>query len=232
MSRVGTTKRDGVTGDPEDARATVSIVVADDHAVVRAGLRMLLDAESDFAVVAEAGDAAAAVRSVRVHRPSVLVLDLNMPGDSSLGAIPGLRATAPHTGVVVLTMQDDPAFAREALQAGALAYVLKEAAGDELVTAVRMAAAGRAYLNPQLGRPARRRAGARPGPAGRPERARGRDPAPHRARPHEHRDRRPAVPQRPHRRVPPRAHPAEAAPLQPLGARALRDRARLRSRLN
>jgi two-component system, NarL family, response regulator NreC len=140
-----------MTDETADARETVTIVIADDHAVVRTGLRMLLDAESGLEVVAEAGDVPAAVRSVRGHRPRVLVLDLNMPGESSLAAIPTLLEISPTTGVVVLTMQNDPAFAREALQAGALAYVLKEAADDELVQAVRMAAAGKTYLNPQLG---------------------------------------------------------------------------------
>jgi len=140
-----------MTDETAEARETVTIVIADDHAVVRTGLRMLLDAESGLKVVAEAGDMPAAVRSVRGHRPRVLVLDLNMPGESSLAAIPTLLEISPTTDVVVLTMQNDPAFAREALQAGALAYVLKEAADDELVQAVRMAAAGKTYLNPQLG---------------------------------------------------------------------------------
>lgn len=140
-----------MTDETAEARETVTIVIADDHAVVRTGLRMLLDAESGLDVVAEAGDVPAAVRSVRGHKPRVLVLDLNMPGGSSLGAIPSIREISPTTSVVVLTMQNDPAFAREALQAGALAYVLKEAADDELVQAVRMAAAGKTYLNPQLG---------------------------------------------------------------------------------
>lgn len=132
-----------------DGRTT--IVIADDHAVVRSGLRMLLDAEADFEVVAEAGDVDAATRYVRGHRPSVLVLDLNMPGAPSLPAIPSLREEFPDTAIVVLTMQNDPAFAREALRAGAIGYVLKEAADSELVDAVRMAAEGRTYLNPQLG---------------------------------------------------------------------------------
>jgi two-component system response regulator NreC len=102
-------------------------------------------------VVAEAGDVEAARRYVRGHKPQVLVLDLNMPGGSVLEAIPSLRQEAPATQIVVLTMQEDPAFAREALRAGALAYVLKEAAEDELVEAVRRAASGEIYLNPQLG---------------------------------------------------------------------------------
>jgi two-component system, NarL family, response regulator NreC len=140
-----------VTEASVNARATVTIVIADDHAVVRTGLRMLLEAEPGFDVVAEAADAAAAVQSVRGHKPRVLVLDLNMPGESSIGAIPSIREISPHTGVVVLSMQNDPAFAREALHCGALAYVLKEAADDELVRAVGMAAEGKTYINPQLG---------------------------------------------------------------------------------
>jgi two-component system response regulator NreC len=87
----------------------------------------------------------------RAHRPTVLVLDLNMPGGSSLEAIPRLREQAPDTAIVVLTMQDDPAFARQALQAGALGFVLKEAADEELLQAVRLAANGDTYLNPRLG---------------------------------------------------------------------------------
>ena len=129
----------------------VRIVIADDHAVVRSGLRMLLDSEEAFEVVAEAGDVDAARRYVRGHHPAVLVLDLNMPGGSSLEAIPGLREEFPETQIVVLTMQDDPAFAREAMRAGALGYVLKEAADAELVEAVRDAAEGRTYLHPRLG---------------------------------------------------------------------------------
>jgi two-component system response regulator NreC len=128
-----------------------TIVIADDHAVVRSGLRMLLDAEPEFEVVAEAGDVPSALRYVRAHRPGVLVLDLNMPGEPSLPAIPSFIQASPDTSVVVLTMQNDPGFAREALRTGALGYVLKEAADTELVEAVRLAAVGRTYLNPELG---------------------------------------------------------------------------------
>jgi two-component system response regulator NreC len=126
----------------------IRLVIADDHAVVRAGLRLVLDAEPDLEVVAEAGEVDTARRLVHAHRPDVLVLDLNMPGLPSLPAIPEL---AQHTAVVVLTMQNDPAFARQALQEGARGYVLKEAADAELVGAVRAAAGGRTYLNPELG---------------------------------------------------------------------------------
>ena len=129
----------------------IRIVLADDHLLVRSGLRLLLDAEEGMEVVAEASDVDGARRYVRGHRPAVLVLDLNMPGGSSLEAIPAIREESPNTQIVILTMQQEPAFAREALSAGALGYVLKEAADEELVEAVRNAAVGEHYLNPRLG---------------------------------------------------------------------------------
>jgi DNA-binding NarL/FixJ family response regulator len=126
-------------------------VIADDHAVVRRGIRQLLEVEGGFEVVAEAGDIDGARRYVRGHHPDVLVLDLNMPEGSSLDAVPDIRAEAPETRIVVLTMQNEPASARQALSAGVLGYVLKDAADAELVEAVRRAAAGDSYLNPRLG---------------------------------------------------------------------------------
>ena len=137
--------------DRREAVDPIRIVLADDHAVVRSGLRMLLDAEPDLEVVAEAGDLETAARYVRGHRPAVLILDLNMPGEPSLPAIPALRETSPDTQIVVLTMQNDTAYAREALRGGALGYVLKEAADAQLVEAVRLASTGRTYLHPELG---------------------------------------------------------------------------------
>ena len=133
------------------ATGAIRVVIADDHAVVRRGLRQLLDAEEGFEVVAEAADLAGARRYVRGHHPDVLVLDLNLPEGLSLGAIPELRAECPETQIVVLTMQNEPAYARKALAAGALGYVLKEAAESELVEALRRAADGDPYLNPRLG---------------------------------------------------------------------------------
>jgi two-component system, NarL family, response regulator NreC len=127
----------------------ITVVIADDHAVVRKGLRLLLDAEPGLHVVAEAGNVPDAIRMAKAHRPAVLVLDLNMPGGSSLEAI--LEIAAGETAIVVRTMQDDPSFARQALQAGACGFVLKEAADDELLLAVRLAADGDTYLNPRLG---------------------------------------------------------------------------------
>jgi two-component system, NarL family, response regulator NreC len=116
-------------------------MVADDHTVMRNGLRLLLEEEDDLHVVAEAGDIESVFRQVRAQRPQVLVLDLNMPGGSSVTAIGRLARMAPGMAVVVLTMDDDPASARAAFDAGASAYVLKDAASTELANAIRKAAA-------------------------------------------------------------------------------------------
>jgi two-component system response regulator NreC len=130
---------------------TITIVIADDHSVVRRGLRQLLEGEPGLEVVAEAENLDATRRFVRGHRPDVLVLDLNMPEGSSLDVIPAIRADSPQTKIVILTMQKEPAYARQALGQGVLGYVLKEAADAELVEAVRRAAVGDSYLNPRLG---------------------------------------------------------------------------------
>jgi two-component system response regulator NreC len=130
---------------------TIRVVIADDHPVVRRGLRQLFDAEGDIEVLAEAADAETARRYVHGHHPDVLVIDLNMPGEATLEVIPRIREQFPDTQIVVLTMQDEPAYARLALSLGVLGYVLKEAADDELVHAVRAAADGESFLNPRLG---------------------------------------------------------------------------------
>ena len=132
-------------------KGSIRIVLADDHAVVRSALGLLLSSEDDLEVIAEAGDAEEAVRCVRRDRPDVLILDLNMPGGTTLSSVPAIKAAWPETGIVVLTMENDPAYAREALRAGVLGYVLKEAVDDDLVNAVRLAAEGRTYLQPELG---------------------------------------------------------------------------------
>ncbi len=149
-----------------DEAPETSVIIADDHAVVRKGLRLLIDAEPGLKVLAEAGTVPDAVMKTRALRPGVLVLDLNMPGGSSLEAIPQIREEASTTAIVVLTMQNDPAFARQALQSGAAGFVLKEAADDELLEAIRQAASGGTYLNPTLGA---RLAAAPPEPAGPPD---------------------------------------------------------------
>lgn len=129
----------------------ISIVLADDHDLVRAGLRLLLDAQEDFRVVAEAGDIETAQRRIAAHRPDVAVLDVELPDGSAIDAIPTLREAFPDTRIVMLTVHGDPDLARDALQSGANAFVLKDAASEELIQAVRLAASGRTYLNPELG---------------------------------------------------------------------------------
>jgi two-component system, NarL family, response regulator NreC len=129
----------------------LTVVLADDHVVVRSGLRMLLESEPGIEVVAEAGDVAATTSAVEEHEPDVLVLDLHMPGGSALPIIPELGESSPGTRVVVLTAQRDPSFAGEAMRLGAAGYVPKEAAGKQLVRAIRIAAEGGTYLEPRLG---------------------------------------------------------------------------------
>lgn len=135
---------------PAEPPREITIVLADDHAVVRAGLRALLEAEPGMRVVGEAGDLAAALGAVGRRRPGVLVLDLNMAGEDSLARIPNLLAASARTAIVVLTMDSEPRHARKALESGAAGYVLKEAAETRLVEAIRTAAAGGRYLDPEL----------------------------------------------------------------------------------
>ena len=129
----------------------IGIVVVDDHAVVRSGLRLLLEAEEDLVVVAEAGNAREAVFEVRAHKPDVVLLDVVMPGESGIDAVPKLLLEAPGVKILVLSMQDDPQYVREAFAAGAKGYVLKEAADAEVVDAIRQVAAGGSYVHPTLG---------------------------------------------------------------------------------
>jgi two-component system response regulator NreC len=131
--------------------STISIVLADDHRMVRSALRALLGAHEDLEVVSDAGDAAQALAAVVEHRPAVLVLDLNMPGElTALDAIPAIRLASPETAIVILTMQSDPGFARRTLELGATAYVLKDSADTELVDAVEHAAAGETYITSRV----------------------------------------------------------------------------------
>jgi two-component system response regulator NreC len=133
------------------ASAPLTIVIADDHAVVRDGLRMMLEAEDDFAVVGEASDLEETYAMLRDSAPSVLVLDLHMGRKLSLGKLSGLRAASSSTAVVILTMDDDPAFAQQAWSAGAEGYVLKEASRSDLVRAIRTVSKGGRYLDPAIG---------------------------------------------------------------------------------
>jgi two-component system response regulator NreC len=132
-------------------KAETTIVLADDHTVIRAGLRALLEAEDDLRVIGEAADSAGAAKLVEDRRPDVLVLDLNMPGAEPRADLPRLRAAAPGTAIVVLTMQSDPRVARDLLRAGAAGFVLKQSADRNLAEAIRAAAAGGSYVDPRLG---------------------------------------------------------------------------------
>ncbi|HSK15390.1 MAG TPA: response regulator transcription factor [Gaiellaceae bacterium] len=130
---------------------SVDVVIVDDHAVVRSGLRLLLSKERDLEVVGEAADAREAVFEVRARKPAVVLLDVTMPGKSGIEAIPDLLKEAPEARILVLSMQDDPSYVREAFAAGAHGYVLKEAADAEVVEAVRQVASGDRYVHPSLG---------------------------------------------------------------------------------
>jgi DNA-binding NarL/FixJ family response regulator len=130
--------------------AKTRVLVADDHAVLRAGLRLLLNAQPDLEVVGEAADTREAFTKVREARPDVLTLDLTMPGGGSIKLIERLRQECPDTRVVVLTMHDDPAYLRAVLAAGAFGYVVKTAADAELLTAIRTVARGRIFADLQL----------------------------------------------------------------------------------
>jgi len=130
---------------------TIRVLVVDDHAVVRAGLRLLLDAEEDIETVGEAGDAREAIFEARNTKPDVVLMDVVMGDKSGIEVTPELLHEQPQARVLVLSMQDDPRYVREAFAAGASGYVLKEAADTELVSAVREVARGASYVHPALG---------------------------------------------------------------------------------
>jgi DNA-binding NarL/FixJ family response regulator len=129
----------------------IQVVLVDDHAVVRSGLHLLLDAQEDIEVVGEAGNAKDAVFRARALKPDVILLDVVMPGESGIEVLPKLLKESPETKVLVLSMQDDPSYVREAFAAGASGYVLKEAVDEEVVSAVREIASGGRYVHPALG---------------------------------------------------------------------------------
>ena len=128
----------------------LTIVLADDHHVVRQGLRTLLEGALDCTVVGEAADGRAAIDLVKRLQPKLLVVDMVLPHLNGLEVIRHVQQVAPQTRVVVLSMHADESYVREALRAGATAYVLKESHADEFVQAVRQAAAGQRYLSPPL----------------------------------------------------------------------------------
>jgi DNA-binding NarL/FixJ family response regulator len=125
----------------------IRIFIADDHAVLRAGLRLLMQTQEDMEVVGEAGDCAEALALVRTVLPDVVTLDLSMPGGLGFGAIEKILESAPRSRVIVLTMHDDPAYLRTALAMGASGYVVKNAADSELISAIRAVHQGRIFVD-------------------------------------------------------------------------------------
>jgi two-component system, NarL family, response regulator NreC len=130
---------------------SIRILIVDDHAVVRSGLRLLLDSEEGLEPVGEAGSARDAVFQARALKPDVILLDVVMPESTGLEVLPQLKHENPDVKVFILSMQDDPRYVREAFAQGASGYVLKEAADTEVVAAVREVANGGRYVNPELG---------------------------------------------------------------------------------
>jgi DNA-binding NarL/FixJ family response regulator len=130
---------------------SVRVLIVDDHAVFRAGLRMLINAEADMEAVGDAGNARDAVFQARALKPDVVLMDVVMPDQSGLDVVPTLLHERPETKVLVLSMQDDPQYVRQAFANGANGYILKEAADTEVVTAIREVAAGNNYVHPTLG---------------------------------------------------------------------------------
>jgi DNA-binding NarL/FixJ family response regulator len=130
---------------------SIRVLIVDDHAVVRSGLRLLLAAEEDIEPVGEAGSARDAVFQARALKPDVILLDIAMPEQTGLDVLPQLMHETPNVKVLILSMQDEPRYVREAFAAGASGYVLKEAADNEVVAAVREVAGGGRYVNPELG---------------------------------------------------------------------------------
>jgi DNA-binding NarL/FixJ family response regulator len=129
----------------------IRVLVVDDHAVVRSGLRLLIDAADDMETVGEAGTVREAIFEARSTNPDLILMDVVMPGESGLEGLPKLLHEHPDVKVLILSMQDDPRYLREAFAAGASGYVLKEAADSEVVTAIREVAAGGRYVHPELG---------------------------------------------------------------------------------
>jgi two-component system response regulator NreC len=135
--------------DTAAANAHIRVLLADDHALMRRSLRLLLDGEEGIEVIAEANDLAAVTRNVHAHEPHVLILDLSMPDGSSIEAISRFREQAPDTQIVVMTMEENPVFAQRAFAAGAVGFVAKDLADDELPQAIRAAARGEEFVSPR-----------------------------------------------------------------------------------
>ena len=147
LASASSTRQDG----PSPSRAEpIRVILADDHELMRLSLRRLLEGEADIRVIGEATELSCAVRLTRERRPCVLLLDLRLPGGSSIETIADLRKSIPSTQIVVMTMEANPAFAHCAFTAGAAGYVSKDLADDELLEAVRTAAVGGRYAGSRV----------------------------------------------------------------------------------
>jgi len=129
---------------------SIRVLVVDDHAVLRAGLRLLLNAQADMEAVGEAGDGAEALTLARQLQPDVVLLDITMPGTGGLEVLRRIKQAVPKTHVLILSMHDDESYLREALRLGASGYTLKRAADTELISAIRAVARGEIFLHPSL----------------------------------------------------------------------------------
>lgn len=128
------------------------VVIADDHAVLRSGLRLLLEKQADLSVVGEASSGLATLALAEELQPDLIILDLSMPGLGGLDALPSLRRIAPQAKILVLTMHDDPQYLHKVLAEGASGYILKKAADVELITALRAVLGGDIYVHPAMTR--------------------------------------------------------------------------------
>lgn len=126
----------------------ISIVLADDHKIVRRGIKALLEAEPDFRITGEASNGLEAVKQIEDLRPDVLVVDISMPGLNGIDVIKQVRKRSPKTSIIVLSMHSAEVYVVQALEAGAMGYVLKESGPEQLVSAIREVLAGRCYLSP------------------------------------------------------------------------------------
>jgi two-component system response regulator NreC len=130
----------------------VRVLIADDHAVLRAGLRLLLTGQNEFEVVAEASTGSEALSLAEKLQPDLILLDLSMPGLGGMEVLPTLRKMIPSAKILILTMHDDPQYLRQALKYGASGYVLKKAADAELISAIRAVLRGEMYVHPSMTR--------------------------------------------------------------------------------
>lgn len=128
----------------------IRVLLADDHETVRAGLRLLIDAQPDFITVGEAGDGEEALRQVRELRPDVVVMDISMPGLNGSKATRRIVETAPGVKIVALTRHTERGYVQNMLEAGAVGYVLKQSASNELIRAIRAVIGGQTYLDPAI----------------------------------------------------------------------------------